>query len=371
MPGADTEGGIPVVKVRDYDHNGIDVEQLLRAAPDIEAPYRRSRLEPGDILMSIRGTTGVIAVVPAELLGANITQDTARIRVDVANRDYLYQALHAPNVRRQIRLHTMGQAVKGINIGAVRQLQIPWPPEPTRILIARVLHDCDLQIRSVGRLIDAKRTNKRGLMQTLLTGQKRFPKLKDRPWEEVHLGELFDERNEINRPDLPLLSVTNDRGVIPRNELDKRDTSNPDKSKYKRVAIGDIAYNTMRMWQGVSALSPVEGIVSPAYTVAIPTGRIHGSFAKHLFKFPSVVNLFHRHSQGLVDDTLNLKFDRFAKIKLTIPSDPAEQARIASVLDTCDTEIELLWKLRRQFEDRKRALLSRLLSTELTFSSPP
>lgn len=369
MPGADTEGGVPVVKVRDYDHIGIDVEKLLRAAPNVEAPYRRSRLQPGDILMSIRGTTGVVAIVPPELAGANITQDTARIRVDVANREYVYQVLHAPDVRRQIRLNTIGQAVKGINLAAVRQLQIPWPPEPTRRLIARLLRDCDLQAWNTERLIDAKQTKKRALMQQLLTGQTRFPEFKDRRWDEVHLGRVFIERNEINRPDLPLLSVTNNRGLIPREALDKRDTSNPDKRKYKRVAVGDIAYNTMRMWQGVSALASREGIVSPAYTVVVPTEKIHGAFAKYLFKLPAVVNLFYRYSQGLVDDTLNLKFDRFGKIKVTIPSDPAEQARIAGVLTSCDIEIELLENVLRLFKSRKRALLERLLSSERSISA--
>lgn len=364
MPGADTQGGIPVVKVRDYDHNGIDVDQLLRAAPEIEAGYRRSRLEPGDILMSIRGTTGVIAIVPPALKGANITQDTARIRVEQPDRDYLYQALHAPSVQRQIRLHTIGQAVRGINIGAVRELQIPWPSAQVRELISRMLADCDALIRKLGEVIERKRIYKRGLMHQLLTGQKRFPEFTC-TWEEKRLGDVFIERNETNRPDLPLLSVTGDRGIIPREELAKRDTSNPDKSKYKRVAVRDVAYNTMRMWQGVSALSSMEGIVSPAYTVAVPTEQIDGRFAKHLFKFVPVVHLFHRHSQGLVDDTLNLKFDRFARIKLLIPVDTDEQARIADVLDLCDAEIDLLTTQREQIELEKRVLLSRLLSGDL------
>ena len=218
-------------------------------------------------------------------------------------------------------------------------------------------------------LTDKKRTFKRSLMQQLLTGRKRFPEFSACTWGEVHLGDVFTERNEVNRPDLPLLSVTGDRGIIPRDELDKRDTSNPDKSKYKRVAVGDIAYNTMRMWQGVSALSSLEGIVSSAYTVTVPTDRIVGTFARHLFKYPPVVNLFHRHSQGLVDDTLNLKFDRFAKIKFTIPSDTVEQARIAEVLDLCDVEIHLLAAQREQIESERRALLSKLRSGEITVPS--
>jgi type I restriction enzyme S subunit len=119
------------------------------------------------------------------------------------------------------------------------------------------------------------------------------------------------------------------------------------------------------MWQGVSALSTLEGIVSPAYTVAVPTDRITGDFAKHFFKYPPVVHLFHRHSQGLVDDTLNLKFERFAKIKLGIPKDTNEQAAIARVLNLCDSELDLIAAQRNQFEMYKRSLLFSLLSGSL------
>jgi type I restriction enzyme, S subunit len=365
MPGSDTPGGIPVVKVRDYDHSGIDVDSLLRTAPEVEAPYKRSRLEPGDILMSIRGTTGIIVLVPPDLSGANITQDTARIRVQQTDRDFLYQVLQAPIVQRQIRLHTIGQAVKGINIASVRQLRVPWPNQATRELVAHTLGNFDSIVRQITLLIDAKKALKRGIVQELFTGKRRFPEFANSVWTEVDLGEAFVERVETGRSDLPLLAVTGDRGIILRDELDKRDTSNPDKSKYKRVAIGDIAYNTMRMWQGVSALSALEGIVSPAYTVVVPTNRINPRFAKHLFKSPPVVHLFRRHSQGLVDDTLNLKFERFAKIKLTIPEDITEQARVAAVLDLCEHEIDLLEAQREQLELYKRGLLAKLLSGEL------
>lgn len=245
------------------------------------------------------------------------------------------------------------------------KVEVLWPDEVGRTKAYQSLAAFAQLRRDIEKVLDAKRTFKRGLMQQLLTGRNRFPEFESCKWYEVRLGEVFKERNETSRPDLPLLSVTGDRGIIPRDELDKRDTSNPDKGKYKRVAVGDIAYNTMRMWQGVSALSSLEGIVSPAYTVAVPTSKIVGRFARHLFKYPPVVNLFHRHSQGLVDDTLNLKFDRFSKIKLTIPSDTAEQARIAEVLDLCDSEIDLLAAQREQIEVERRALLSRLLSGSL------
>ena len=57
-------------------------------------------------------------------------------------------------------------------------------------------------------------------------------------------------------------------------ELGRHDNSNDNKSKYKKVCVGDIAYNSMRMWQGASGYSPYEGIVSPAYTVLSPNANL-------------------------------------------------------------------------------------------------
>ena len=62
---------------------------------------------------------------------------------------------------------------------------------------------------------------------------------------------IFDERKEANRPDMELLSVTINRGIIKQDEITaKKDSSNDDKSKYKVVLKNDLAYNKMRMWQG-------------------------------------------------------------------------------------------------------------------------
>lgn len=201
-------------------------------------------------------------------------------------------------------------------------------------------------------------------MQQLLTGRKRFKEFKGERWQTFKLGELFSERVEIGRGDLPLVSITGQNGVVPRDSLAKRDTSSEDKSKYLRIAPGDIGYNTMRMWQGVAGLSKLEGIVSPAYTICIPSKRIDGQFAAYLFKHTPLVHLFLRHSQGLVDDTLALKFPNFARIHVTIPDVP-EQRRIAAVLSACDREIELLQKQLAAIKEQKRGLMQKLLTGEV------
>jgi type I restriction enzyme S subunit len=330
-------------------------------------------LDVGDVLFNRTNSlelVGKTAIVDdPRLLGSVFASYLVRLKIDRARYDprflNIWMNTH-DSIMRLRRLATPGVAQYNIRPSLlVEKFLIPaWP-----LSKQRAVADVEALFRRVSYALDAqgaaKRTFKRGLMQQLLTGRQRFPEYENSTWTEVTLGEAFVERNETNRDDLPLLSVTADRGVIPRNELDKRDTSNPDKSKYRRVAVGDIAYNTMRMWQGVSALVSVEGIVSPAYTVVVPTEAIDGRFAKHLFKFPPVVHLFYRHSQGLVDDTLNLKYERFSKIKLTIPRDRGEQKRIAATLDLCDAEIDQVVAHREKIDSYKHALLSKLLSGEL------
>lgn len=249
---------------------------------------------------------------------------------------------------------------ENLNAELIRSISIHYPPEPSRRKIAAVLSAWDEALEKLDALITAKERRKKSLMQQLLTGRKRLKGFGG-IWLTEKLGELFIERTEQNHSDLALLSITADRGVVRRDDLIKRDTSSEDKSKYLRIARGDIGYNTMRMWQGVSAMSSLEGIVSPAYTILIPGERIDGCFAAHFFKLPHTINLFYRYSQGLVDDTLNLKFHNFAVIKVNVPSDIKEQRQIADILDSCDDELRLLRSQRIALDRQKRGLMQRLL----------
>lgn len=161
-----------------------------------------------------------------------------------------------------------------------------------------------------------------------------------------------------------MLAITGELGVVPRDELDRRDTSAEDKSSYKVIRKGDIGYNTMRMWQGVCGLSRYDGIVSPAYVVVTPDeSRILGGFAAHLFRHPRVIHTFRRYSQGLVDDTLMLKYPQFSEVGLPIPSID-EQRRIADMLDSQLLVIEQQHKLVLLRKQQKRGLLQKLLTGE-------
>ena len=181
-------------------------------------------------------------------------------------------------------------------------------------------------------------------------------------WSIHLLGDLFTHRKEKGYDGLKLLAVTGNGGVVKRDTLDRRDTSNVDKSKYLRVCVGDIAYNTMRMWQGVSGLSRYEGLVSPAYTVCSSRKElIESEYSQHLFKLPLLITQFHRYSQGLVDDTLNLKFHHFSEIDVLLPPLP-EQQQIASILTSVDQVIEKTQSQINKLQDLKKGTMNELLT---------
>ena len=248
----------------------------------------------------------------------------------------------------------------GINAAEYCSLRIVVPPIDEQTRICQVLQLWDMAIEKQTALIEKLRLRKRALMQQLLTGKKRLPGFTDK-WTTVKLGQVFSERTETNCNDLPLLSITGDRGVIYQNDSEKRDISNEDKSKYKRICPNDIGYNTMRMWQGRSALSMLDGIVSPAYTIVTPKVSVDVRYMAMLIKLPHVVHKFWEHSQGLVSDTLNCKFPEFCQVKVTIPS-KKEQAEIANMISVFEDQLKLENKKLMSLQSQKRGLMQQLLT---------
>ena len=185
-------------------------------------------------------------------------------------------------------------------------------------------------------LINEFRKNSQGMTSDKLIAQKKAFDTSGE-WKTVKLGHIFKERTERAKGNETLLAVTISNGVQQRDEIDLKDNSSDDKSNYKCVYIGDIAYNTMRMWQGASGVSPYNGIVSPAYTIVTPIRPdLHNmTFWAYYFKYSPLVQTFQKYSQGLTSDTWNLKFPQFSEIAVTMPP-ISEQDKIAECLSVFD-----------------------------------
>ena len=209
--------------------------------------------------------------------------------------------------------------------------------------IADCLSSLDELITAENKKLEAYKVYKKGLMQKLFPTEGetvpkwRFPEFRGE-WEKAELGALFENRQETGFFSLPLMSLTEQDGIIPQEETNRKNNSNSDKSNYLRICPGDVVYNTMRMWQGRCAYVDVEGIVSPAYTVCKPIKKNNGLFFYYLFKTFHMISEFHANSQGLVNDTLSLKYDSFSKISIFYPS-ILEQQKIADCLSSLDEVI--------------------------------
>ena len=181
------------------------------------------------------------------------------------------------------------------------------------------------------------------------------------------LGDCFFERNEKASGTEELLAVTQARGVVMQCETDKRNVSNPDKSNYKVVYVGDIAYNSMRMWQGAEGASAYNGIVSPAYTVIYPKSTdVHVFYFEKYFKTQRMLKIFERNSQGITSDTWNLKFPAFSKILVNVPC-KEEQQKIAVFLSSIDDVIAASEQEIVNLETQKKAVMKKIFSQEVRF----
>ncbi|EPJ95150.1 restriction endonuclease subunit S [Pseudomonas psychrophila] len=137
QPGEKLAEGIPYVRGTDIQDGRILVNQLLKTSPEIAQKYDRASLKENDILLGIIRATKV-AIVPKILNGANITQGTARIRVniDVLHYRYLYFYLESQDVQAWLHSNYRGIDMPGLNLKDVRRLPVALPPmeEQTEIV---------------------------------------------------------------------------------------------------------------------------------------------------------------------------------------------------------------------------------------------
>jgi len=178
-------------------------------------------------------------------------------------------------------------------------------------------------------------------------------------WEQRKLGEVLKERTERANGDEELLSVTIGNGVIRQVDSEKRNNASEDKSNYKIVRKGDVPYNSMRMWQGAVGNSEYEGIVSPAYTVLVPTKEANSKFFMELFKKDSTLQIFQRWSQGLTSDTWNLKYPALSSIEFYIPT-ATEQMKIAEYFQSLDHLITLHQRKCDELKEIKKSMLQNM-----------
>jgi type I restriction enzyme S subunit len=219
------------------------------------------------------------------------------------------------------------------------------------------------------------------------TGLKPYPVMKDsgiewlgevpKHWKVVPNRALFDEIKDRNCPDEEMLSVTIKKGVIRQTALlkdsSKKDNSNLDRSNYKLVQPGDIAYNKMRAWQGAIGVSAFRGIISPAYVVQRSRNFVEPGYFHQLFRIPSFAKEAEHWSYGITSDMWSLRPEHFKLIYSCLPP-IAEQAAIVRYLDYVDRRVRRLVRAKRKLiallAEKKQAIIHRAVTRGLDPDMP-
>lgn len=175
-------------------------------------------------------------------------------------------------------------------------------------------------------------------------------------WRVSKIKQIVRWKSVKGQPDLPVLSLYRDYGVIPKDSRgDNHNVTSLDTSGYKVVKHGDLVINKMKAWQGSLAVSEYNGIVSPAYHICkITSENICKKYLHYLLRDASYLPEYMRLSTGLRVGQWDLSFDDFKNIPFLVPP-LAEQERIAAFLDAECAEIDaVLEKTRASIEEYKK-----------------
>lgn len=247
-----------------------------------------------------------------------------------------------PQLREYISSSARMDGLLNITYSWFEQVRLFLPNIEEQNKLEKLFDILNKHIELQQRKLNDLNSMKSALLQDVFPNTQGIKKIKlsTQEWNLQKISSIFKERNQRNKNGM-LLSVSISKGVYPFSENDRKDNSSNDKSNYKEVKINDLAYNSMRMWQGAVGVSKYNGIVSPAYTVITPKKEENPNFYYYYFKNKRMLFNFRQHSQGLTSDTWNLKFPLFEKILIQVPSDREEEQRISSLFKQIDKSIKL------------------------------
>src|SRR5690606_13530203 len=195
-------------------------------------------------------------------------------------------------------------------------------------------------------------------------------------WEVSKLGNILKPYSVKNKPHLPLLSITREKGVILRGEDPDESNHNfipDDLSGYKHIKKGQFGMNKMKAWQGSYGYSYFEGIVSPAYYIFDISDKLYGEYFSKTIRSRAFVPFFIKASDGVRIGQWDLSKPRMKEIPFYIPP-IHEQEAIANFLDEKTAKIDALVQTKEQqiekLKELRQAKIHQAVTKGLDASAP-
>lgn len=280
---------------------------------------------------------------------------------DLVSDNYLFQYFNFFKLNRFI--YGSGQPL--ITGGMLKKMLVRYGLKEEREILIGYFTSLDSQISaSTSRLASLKQMKAASLQAMFPQEWETVPKIRfkgfEGEWKKVKADSIFKTFNEKNRPDLPVLSATQDRGMVTRESIGYNifhDTSN--EATYKHILPGQFVIH-LRSFQGGFAHSEIEGIASPAYTIMDFKNKelYYDYYWRYVFMSKEFIKRLELITYGIRDGR-SISYDEFKEMSFLVPS-KEEQIKIASYLRNLDHQIILQTQRLEKLKQIKSACLDKM-----------
>lgn len=368
--------GIPLIRSQNVGWGKLMLDDVAFIDERQHDSMSVSKVRHGDVLLNITGASiGRSAIYQGDDNAANVNQHVCIIRAKpTLSPEYLKAVLISDGGQKQIEQFQAGGNRQGLNFEQIGSFAILLPPLPEQQKIAEILGTWDKAIETTEALLANARAQKRALMQSLLTGTRRFPGFEDHPWREVRLQQIadiivsnVDKKSEPDELPVRLCNYTDvyKNDTIRANMDFMEATATPAQIKKFGLKVGDVIIT--KDSEDPSDIAVPAYVAETAddlvcgYHLAIIRANHHadGRFLKYCFELPHTRYYFGARANGATRFGLNI--DSIETAVFRVPS-IAEQRIIADAIQLVEQEIGQTIGMLDHLRTEKKSLMQQLLT---------
>lgn len=349
-PGPQVEGGVPLVKITDMDRRLLGPEGMQRISNELDDEFRRSRLRGGEVLLSIQGTVGRVAIAASTLKGANISRTIAVIDPDDRLHN-LYLVYVLEKIATEGDFDSAGSTRESLNISTIREMKILCPPIPEQKRIVDLIAAVDSYIEALRQQLAGAKGSRNAVLHELLTAG-------GDDWIETTLDGIAEYINgypfkpvDLGETGVPVIRIK--QLLDPKEPVDRTETETPERCLLKN---GDIVFS----WSGTLAVRIWD--------------RGPAKLNQHLFRvvekqgvYKGIIPLILDHAIGDLEEKSHGTTMKHITKQTLLPHKVllpplAEQKRIVEIIKTIDEVVTQTVVTMSQAKHLRAGLLSDLLS---------
>lgn len=147
QPGKPVSGGVPIIRVNNFGASGLNLSEVLCVDPAIEKQYARSRPQPSDVLVTLVGSIGQVAIATPGIAGWNLARAVGLLpMLDHHHAQWVSYSIRNRDAQEFIRQRANTTVQATFNLGDLAKLPIPYPDESVREGILETLTAIDDRI---------------------------------------------------------------------------------------------------------------------------------------------------------------------------------------------------------------------------------